>query len=80
MTRDIETPIIPTVFVFICGLFLTNVFQGSYDITCKTVIQLYLMDCEMFKGDNRFSEKFIQNFMEIVGKIEDSDYKVAFGK
>ena len=35
---DIESPLTPTLLVFICGFFYTSLFQGSYDITAKSVI------------------------------------------
>jgi solute carrier family 44 protein 1 (choline transporter-like protein)/choline transporter-like protein 2/4/5 len=78
LTKDIETPIIPTTFVFLIGLFFTAIFQGGYDITCKTIIQLYLMDNEMFFGEQRFVEDFIREFMEFVGKEEEEEYKIGF--
>ncbi|CAD8131881.1 unnamed protein product [Paramecium octaurelia] len=79
-TSGIESPIIPTLYVFICGMFFSNIFQGSYDITCKTIIQLYCMDSEMFFGEQRFVEQFIREFMEFVGKIEDKEWKIGFTK
>ena len=69
---DIESPIIPTLFVFLIGFFYTSVFQVSYDMTTKSVIQLYLVDREMFYGEQRFVESFIQDFMEFYGKQEVS--------
>lgn len=48
---DIESPLIPTLFVFVIGFFYTSVFQVSYDITTKSIIQLYLVDREMFYGE-----------------------------
>ena len=36
--QDIESPLIPTLFVFICGFFFTSVFQGTYDICAKSII------------------------------------------
>lgn len=80
VTSQIEMPIVPTTFVFFVGLFFTSLFQGSYDITCKTIIQLYLMDSEMFFGEQRFVEEFIREFMEFVGKAEDNEYKIGFSK
>lgn len=73
-------PIVPTAFVFCVGFFFTAMFQGTYDITCKTIIQLYLMDNEMFFGEQRFVEPFIRDFMEFVGKEEELEYKMGFQK
>lgn len=38
------------------------------------------MDCEMFFGEQRFVEGFIREFMEFVGKIEDSEWRTGFTK
>ena len=52
-------------------------FQGSFDIISKTVIQCYLLDGEMFIGDQRYVEPFIKEFMEYFGKeFEDKKIEV----
>eukprot|EP01017_Pseudomicrothorax_dubius_P029020 TRINITY_DN3495_c0_g5_i1.p1 TRINITY_DN3495_c0_g5~~TRINITY_DN3495_c0_g5_i1.p1 ORF type:complete len:340 (-),score=111.71 TRINITY_DN3495_c0_g5_i1:83-1102(-) len=41
---------------------------GSLDIACKTILQCYFMDEEMFVGEQRFVEDFIREFMEFFSK------------
>lgn len=33
------------------GFIFSMVFVGSFDITVKTIMMCYLMDCEMFIGE-----------------------------
>ena len=49
--RDIESPLVPTIFVFGCGFFFNAIFQGTYDLAAKSVIQLFLVDREMFYAE-----------------------------
>mgnify|MGYP001158040916 CR=1 FL=1 len=39
-------------------------FQGQFDIANKTLVQCYLLDEEMFVGEQRFVEDDIRKFME----------------
>jgi hypothetical protein len=34
----IETPIVPTLFVFVFGFYFSSAFFGTYDICAKSVI------------------------------------------
>lgn len=49
-------------------------------MTTKAVIQLYLVDREMFYGEQRYVEDFIQNFMEFYGKAEEIKVKMKSHK
>lgn len=57
-------------------LHFLQIFQGSYDILCKTVIQSYLIDEEIFYGENRYVEPFIKNVFEYYVKEDIDKYKI----
>ncbi len=60
----IDTPIVPFLLVFITSMFLTSVWIAPFDMMLRTNIQCYSMDGEMFIGDQRFTEEFIQKFID----------------
>jgi hypothetical protein len=68
---EIETPLAPSIVVFIVSYFLSCIFLGIVDITCKSIIQYYFMDQEMFVGEQRFAEDFIKEFMEFYNNGEE---------
>jgi len=49
----------------------------------RTVLQCYALDCEMFVGDQRFTEKFltkfIEEFKEITFKLNSDISMFCFG-
>lgn len=44
-----------------------KIFQGSFDIISKTLLQCHLMDSEMFIGDQRYIEPFLKDFFQYFG-------------
>lgn len=62
--NDIEAPIVPTMIIFYFGFFYASVFQNVFDIASRTILQCYLMDEEMFVGEQRYVEKHILEVME----------------
>jgi len=49
-------------------------------MACKTIIQCYFMDKEMFVGEQRFVEKFIRDFMEFYAKEDLTTFKLKSKK
>lgn len=60
----VDTPIMPFLFIFITSLFLTSIWTAPYDMMLRTILACYSMDGEMFIGDQRFTEEFIQNMVD----------------
>lgn len=65
----LDTPFTPFVVCFIFGYVLATVYISTFDITMKTLIQLYLMDSEMFVGERRYAEEFIRELMDYYEKV-----------
>eukprot|EP00828_Plagiopyla_frontata_P035702 TRINITY_DN4729_c0_g1_i4.p2 TRINITY_DN4729_c0_g1~~TRINITY_DN4729_c0_g1_i4.p2 ORF type:complete len:268 (+),score=109.08 TRINITY_DN4729_c0_g1_i4:1031-1834(+) len=49
---------------FIGGFVFSMIFVGSFDIAVKAIMMCYLMDCEMFIGEQRYGQQFIREFMD----------------
>lgn len=54
----------PAGVIFYTGFFYSSAFLSIYNIGTKTLIQCYLMDEEMFVGDQRYSTQPIKDFMD----------------
>ena len=68
---DVETPFYPALILIYFGIIVGTTFQGTQDITTKTIIQCYLMDSEMFTGDQRYCDERIKNFMDRFGNMQE---------
>ncbi|EGR33911.1 solute carrier family 44 protein member 2, putative, partial [Ichthyophthirius multifiliis] len=73
-TKEIENKVIPSLVMFVIGYFFSAIFQGSYDITCKSLIQLYLIDQEIFFGEKRYDEEFINIVFQNYVKDDQNKY------
>mmetsp|Transcript_20404 Transcript_20404/g.17716 ORF Transcript_20404/g.17716 Transcript_20404/m.17716 type:complete len:145 (-) Transcript_20404:180-614(-) len=63
--------------IFYFGFFYASVFQNVFDIAARTILECYLMDEEMFVGEQRYVEKHITVVMEYYKKAigyEDDKY------
>lgn len=67
----VDTPIMPFLFVFITSLFLTSVWIAPYDMMLRTILECYSMDGEMFVGDQRFTEEFIQIMVDELVEVTE---------
>lgn len=76
--KEVETPIVPTFLVLIFGFFFSSILLSSADIASKTVLQCYLIDCEMFVGEQRYVEAKIKAFMEYYRKTLEEDERTIF--
>ncbi|KAL4473830.1 hypothetical protein ABPG74_022694 [Tetrahymena malaccensis] len=77
---EVETPILPAGVIFIICYQISDIFQGSFHMACKTIIQCYFVDKEMFVGEQRFVEKFIRDFMEFYAKEDLNTFKIKSQK
>ncbi|KAL4472584.1 hypothetical protein ABPG74_018533 [Tetrahymena malaccensis] len=75
-TSEIENKFFPGLIVGMFSYFFSSIFLGSYDITCKSVIQCYLIDQEIFYGENRYVEPFIKNVFEYYVQEDLEKYKI----
>jgi len=60
----VNTEITPAVGIMYFTFFYASIFINLFDIGTKALIQCYLMDEEMFMGDQKFAEQFIKEFMD----------------
>jgi hypothetical protein len=75
--NPVDTPMVPFMFVFLTGLFFISVWIAPYDMMYRSILQCYSMDGEMFIGDQRFTEKFIQEFID---QLEETNEKVRLDR
>jgi hypothetical protein len=59
-----DTPMVPYIFTFITCLFLTSIFFLPFDIIFRGVLQCYAIDSEMFVGDQRYTEPYLQKYFD----------------
>ena len=59
-----DTPMVPYLFTFITSLFYTSIFFIPFDILFRGVLQCYAIDSEMFVGDQRFTEEYLQKYFD----------------
>eukprot|EP00357_Protocruzia_adherens_P016516 CAMPEP_0115013302 /NCGR_PEP_ID=MMETSP0216-20121206/25316_1 /TAXON_ID=223996 /ORGANISM="Protocruzia adherens, Strain Boccale" /LENGTH=770 /DNA_ID=CAMNT_0002382653 /DNA_START=38 /DNA_END=2350 /DNA_ORIENTATION=+ len=67
-TREVDSPINASLFVFGCAYFFASIFAGLYDMGTVTLLQCLAMDEEMFAGGQKFAEDFIIEFMDDLGE------------
>jgi hypothetical protein len=48
-----------TYFIFFLSNVVSNLYVGSFDMTLKAILSCYLIDNEMFVGEQKYSEEFI---------------------
>jgi len=53
------------------NFYITGIVINQHQIVSKTIILSYYIDNEMFIGDQRFVEQFIQEFMKIFSNVSD---------
>jgi hypothetical protein len=78
---QMDTPIVPFLFMLVTSMFITSVWIGPFDVLLRGVFMCYGMDSEMFTGINRYTEDFIQEFVDKLKlmSIEIKKDRSAFG-
>ena len=59
-----DTPMVPYLFTFFTSLFLSSIFFIPFDMTIRGVLQCYAIDSEMFVGDQRYTEPYLQKYFD----------------
>jgi hypothetical protein len=78
---DVSDPVFGSFLVFVFGIFVTSVqhffndksYTGCYDSMIKTVVQCNFMDEEMFVGEQKYTEPFMDDLMEYWKNNDDDD-------
>ena len=70
---DVADPLIGSIFVFIFGLFVSSAYTGTYDIIIRTIVHCNFIDEEMFVGEQKFTEPFLEELMNYWKKNDDED-------
>ena len=59
------------------NFYITGIVINQHQIVSKTIILSYYIDNEMFIGDQRFVEQFIQEFMKIFSNVSDQAKQIV---
>ena len=60
----LDTPLVPMLYTIVTCYMISTVLMAPLDIILRSIIQSYAIDSEMFAGDQRYTEKFIQDFID----------------
>jgi hypothetical protein len=71
--NDVADPLIGSIFVFAYGLFVSSAYTGAYDIIIRTIVHCNFIDEEMFVGEQKFTEPFLNELMNYWKKNDDDD-------
>ena len=77
---DVADPLIGSLFVFFFGIFITSAYTGCYDMLIRTIVQCNFIDEEMFVGEQKFTEPFLEDLMNYWKKNDDDDLMNANAK
>ena len=80
LISDVADPLIGSLFVFCFGIFLTSAYTGCYDMIIRTIVQCNFIDEEMFVGEQKFTEPFLDELMSYWKKNDDDDLMNANAK
>lgn len=75
-----DTPMVPYLFTFITCLFFTSIFFIPFDMAFRGVLQCYAIDSEMFVGDQRFTEPYLQKYFDDLRQMTlmiEKDYSMC---
>ena len=66
------------VFVtLVFNYYITGIVINQHQIVSKTIILSYYIDNEMFIGDQRFVEEFLQEFMKVFSNVSAEGQKIV---
>jgi len=79
----LDTALVPALFTFITSIYFVGIVLAPFEMMLRGILQCYTIDCEMFVGEQRFTEDFLDEFVksykEVALKLVNEKTFFCFG-